>query len=400
MVAVSTHALAGVMLVAIAIAIGIANREWSVREALRTSAFSIVGTIAAGSVALVSVRAHSRSARDDGAAPRPDDALRGFAFTSYMRQRQESERVQFLYESMRKTQAAPDRRSPRTNFCSPPAPPAGGVRRASAPRRRGPSRSDSSADGTATSCSARRRSTTSSGVRSAVPRDASGRPASASPAPHVLDPLPPHARARRCDRDRASRRATGARPARVGDRASDVATFETEDVEPARDVRRPRDGRPREQPARAVAGRGDGAERAAAPPGAARSPHGPPEPPEFRPGRGTGARIPEHAASRPLPRPRRLQGGQRHPRPRSRGRAARPGRGEAGERPAARRHPESARRRRVCRRPRPHQPEGARRTAERILEALERPYRSPTRRSCPVPVSASRSPPRASTPRS
>ena len=34
--------------------------------------------------------------------------LCGFAFTSYMRQRQESERVQFLYESMRKTQAAPD----------------------------------------------------------------------------------------------------------------------------------------------------------------------------------------------------------------------------------------------------------------------------------------------------
>ena len=160
MLAVSISALVGVLLVAVVI--GIANREWSVHEVLRTSAFSIVGTIAAGSVALVSVEL----IRDRPATMvllLVPTSLCGLAFRSYMRQRQESERVQFLYESMRKTQAAADPASPPTSCCSPRGISCGRNTPSfcsSPPTRSSPSVSP--AAGTVTSSSARRRSTTSS----------------------------------------------------------------------------------------------------------------------------------------------------------------------------------------------------------------------------------------------
>jgi len=105
MLSVSISAVIGVLLVAVVI--GIAEREWSARDVIRTSLFSIVGTIAAGSVALVSVELINERPGAMVLLVVPT-TLCGIAFRSYMRQRQESERVQFLYESMRKTQAASD----------------------------------------------------------------------------------------------------------------------------------------------------------------------------------------------------------------------------------------------------------------------------------------------------
>jgi hypothetical protein len=105
MAAVSFHAVAGVVLVAIVIAI--AEREWSGRDIFRTAVLSIMGTVAAGSLALVAVEL----IRDRPATMVllvVPTMLCGLAFSSYIRQRQESERVHFLYESMRKTQAAAD----------------------------------------------------------------------------------------------------------------------------------------------------------------------------------------------------------------------------------------------------------------------------------------------------
>ncbi len=105
MLALSVHCVVGVALVAAAI--GLAEREWSLRGTARTTLLSLVGTVAIGSFALVAVDLLHHHAAALFLLLIPVGVC-GLALRSYVDQRQESARVEFLYESMRKTQEAGD----------------------------------------------------------------------------------------------------------------------------------------------------------------------------------------------------------------------------------------------------------------------------------------------------
>ena len=148
---------------------------------------------------------------------------------------------------------------------------------------------------------------------------------------------------------------------------------------PARDARQPGRRRPRERPAGAVPGGAVAAQGAAPLPGLPRPAHRPRRTAASSSSRSTSGSSADAAAGvpgRPVPRPRRLQGRQRHPRPRRRRPAARRGRGpRPGLRPDRRRR-RTARRRRVRDPARGRRATSPRRSrsAGRILEALQAPF--------------------------
>ncbi len=103
--AICVMSLVGVTLVAVVIFL--AEREWSLSEYPRTLMIAVAGATATGSLALAAVELlhTTRSAVLLLVLP---VVLCGLALRAYVEQRQEAERVRFLYESMRRTQEAPE----------------------------------------------------------------------------------------------------------------------------------------------------------------------------------------------------------------------------------------------------------------------------------------------------
>jgi len=103
--AVCVTSVAGVTLVAVVIRF--VEGEWSPSRLPRTVLLALAGAGATGSLALAAVEllAQNRLAVLLLILPA---TLCGFAFRAYVEQRQEAERIRFLYESMRRTQEAPE----------------------------------------------------------------------------------------------------------------------------------------------------------------------------------------------------------------------------------------------------------------------------------------------------
>ena len=246
------------------------------------------------------------------------------AFRAYMGQREQREHLEFLYESMRETQGAPEfglaigqlliaaRRLVRAEYAEiqllAPKPGEPVLRSISGPAGEALMHPE----------------TVAPADQLAFDRIAqTQRPASARPPPKhpSTRPVPRRARARRRDRRHAPRR--GAR-ARISDRRQPRRRHRhvhRDRTRAVRDLRRPRQRPAREQPARAVARAGDRAAGGATPPGLPRRAHRPAQPRALhRPGDrdarpGAGRRDDPR---RPLPRPRPLQEHQRQLGPRRR----------------------------------------------------------------------------------
>ncbi len=97
--------LLGIVLVTIAIAI--AQREWEIGQLPVTAAISVVATVATASLALVAIELAREDARSFVVLLAPG-AIVVAGFRALMVQRRRHEHLEFLYQSMQKTQGAPE----------------------------------------------------------------------------------------------------------------------------------------------------------------------------------------------------------------------------------------------------------------------------------------------------
>ena len=352
--AAAAHA-AGVLLVSAVIAV--AEGRFSAPQLPRTLAMSLVGVMATACLGLAGVVLIARPPTAALLLVVPVVAC-ALAFRGYMRQREHREHLEFLYESMRATQGAPEfglavgqllvaaRRLLRADYAEillfSPTPGEPALRSVSGPCGR-----DAHAPGDA-----------DAGGRLALERTAAAQRPLLLPRRRGAHPLDQFLAARGLDDAvvgalRGEQRVLGLLV--VGGRVSDVSTFAETETSPCsrRSGATPRPAR--ERTARTVAGTGDRAQGGAASPGATTTPS-----PACRTvlfselvtealaGQSEGGTKPRG----PLPRPRPLQARERQLGPRGRRRAAHPG-GRAHPRPRSGRATRRPARRRRVRDPAP-----------------------------------------------